>query len=193
MHRLKTTLITLLSITMFSACSGEKQDTPQPSQNTEPVVINGHTLPPEPDPKINNSTLLGIDSNKNGVRDDVERKIYLQYDEEIERQYLMMSARKQQKRLEANNLIQNAEKWERLDRYTFGCISYISHEYGIRLYGNIDFVLDNVYNTRSRLEKYMAYNQALSGGVYGTPKSYEVESSCDFNVTRAITIDNEDD
>ncbi len=42
-------------------------------------VINGHCLPPEPDPKINNSTLLGIDSNNNGVRDDVERWIYKTY------------------------------------------------------------------------------------------------------------------
>lgn len=38
-----------------------------------------YTLPPEPDPKINNSTLLGIDSNNNGVRDDVERWIYMEY------------------------------------------------------------------------------------------------------------------
>ena len=43
-------------------------------------VIHGHRLPPEPDPKINNSTLLGIDSNNNGVRDDVERWIYTHYD-----------------------------------------------------------------------------------------------------------------
>ena len=42
-------------------------------------IINGHILPPEPDPKINNSTLLGIDSNNNGVRDDVERWIYKTY------------------------------------------------------------------------------------------------------------------
>ncbi len=40
---------------------------------TEVEVINGYTLPPEPDETINNSTLLGIDSNDNGVRDDVER------------------------------------------------------------------------------------------------------------------------
>ena len=42
-----------------------------------------YKLPPEPDPKINNSTLLGIDSNNNGVRDDVERWIYETYDEYI--------------------------------------------------------------------------------------------------------------
>ena len=35
--------------------------------------VNGHILPPEPDPKVNNATLGGVDSNNNGVRDDVER------------------------------------------------------------------------------------------------------------------------
>ncbi len=40
-----------------------------------PAVIHGHRLPPEPDPKVNNATLLGVDVNHNGVRDDVERWI----------------------------------------------------------------------------------------------------------------------
>ncbi len=42
---------------------------------------DGHILPPEPDPKVNNATLLGVDVNKNGVRDDVERWIYKTYKE----------------------------------------------------------------------------------------------------------------
>ncbi|WP_457744487.1 Ig-like domain-containing protein, partial [Sulfurimonas sp.] len=40
--------------------------------------INGYKLPPEPDETLNNSTLLGIDVNNNGVRDDVERWIFLE-------------------------------------------------------------------------------------------------------------------
>jgi hypothetical protein len=40
-------------------------------------------LPPEPDPAVNDSTLLGVDVNDNGVRDDVERWIYETYDEYI--------------------------------------------------------------------------------------------------------------
>ena len=46
-------------------------------------TVNGHVLPAEPDETLNNSTLLGIDSNSNGVRDDVERWIYETYDEYI--------------------------------------------------------------------------------------------------------------
>jgi len=41
--------------------------------------VDGHRVPPKPDPKKNNSTLLGVDVNKNGVRDDVERWIYKKY------------------------------------------------------------------------------------------------------------------
>ncbi len=48
-----------------------------------PEVMYGHTLPPEPDPDINNATLLGVDSNDNGVRDDVERWIYNRYNTHI--------------------------------------------------------------------------------------------------------------
>ena len=42
-------------------------------------VVNGHVLPPEPDKTLNDFTLLGIDVNDNGVRDDVERWIYEEY------------------------------------------------------------------------------------------------------------------
>ena len=33
-------------------------------------------LPPEPDPILNDTTIHGIDANKNGVRDDIEIYIY---------------------------------------------------------------------------------------------------------------------
>ncbi|MGP1561412.1 MAG: hypothetical protein ACTTIC_04905 [Helicobacteraceae bacterium] len=48
----------------------------------KPEIINGYVLPPEPDEKLNNSTLLGIDSNGNGIRDDVERYIIKRYAKE---------------------------------------------------------------------------------------------------------------
>ena len=44
-----------------------------------PLVIHGHTLPPDPGEE-GKKTLLGIDVNNNGVRDDVERWIYMTYD-----------------------------------------------------------------------------------------------------------------
>jgi len=41
--------------------------------------VMGKNLPPKPDPKLNNSTLQGIDANKNGIRDDVELAIFEKY------------------------------------------------------------------------------------------------------------------
>lgn len=40
---------------------------------TDSEVINGITVPPEPDPVLNDATLTGVDINGNWVRDDVER------------------------------------------------------------------------------------------------------------------------
>ncbi|MDR1284894.1 MAG: hypothetical protein LBJ88_01690 [Campylobacteraceae bacterium] len=46
-------------------------------------VMYGYQLPPCPDLKENDKTLLGIDTNDNGVRDDVEVWIYHHYDKYI--------------------------------------------------------------------------------------------------------------
>jgi hypothetical protein len=44
------------------------------------LIDNTYKLPPEPNVRVNDSTLLGIDTNNNNVRDDVERWIYQTYD-----------------------------------------------------------------------------------------------------------------
>jgi hypothetical protein len=52
---------------LLSACGGGSSS----SANTA-TTINGITVPPAPDPTINATTLAGVDSNSNGVRDDAE-------------------------------------------------------------------------------------------------------------------------
>ena len=74
----KTLLLTLMAVWIGGCTSSPDYytvDVDSANMDKYPagMVINGHTLPPEPDPKVNNKTLLGIDSNGNGVRDDVER------------------------------------------------------------------------------------------------------------------------
>lgn len=44
---------------------------------------NTYKLPPEPNTRTNDSTVLGIDTNSNNVRDDVERWIYQTYDQYV--------------------------------------------------------------------------------------------------------------
>lgn len=44
-------------------------------QDPKVMVINGVKVPPVPDPIENNKTLGGIDTDNNGVRDDIDRLI----------------------------------------------------------------------------------------------------------------------
>lgn len=60
-------------------CGGGSDDSPSTDCKTE--VINGITVPLEPDVQVNNSTLAGVDSNSNGVRDDVERLAAINFNE----------------------------------------------------------------------------------------------------------------
>lgn len=46
--------------------------------STDATVINGIPVPPDPG-ALADATLLGVDVNQNGVRDEVERQIALQY------------------------------------------------------------------------------------------------------------------
>ena len=66
--------IVALAVVVLVACGGGSQSSNTPAQNS-PEVINGITVPPEPASTSNNATLAGIDSNNNGVRDDVERAL----------------------------------------------------------------------------------------------------------------------
>jgi len=47
--------------------------------NSQKITLDdvmGKNLPPQPDQKLNDSTVAGIDVNKNGIRDDVELAIF---------------------------------------------------------------------------------------------------------------------
>ena len=159
----------------------------------ETIVINGHILPPEPDPKHNNATLLGIDVNKNGVRDDVERKIYLTFHKEIKRQYYMQEARHLQAMLADPDLIQNAFDWQKKNNYNIACGSYLYRKHNVELkFENIQFIEEVTLTTKNRLRKYLKYDRKLSGGVYSVPNELRVEGSCGFDVKKALETDRVD-
>ena len=65
----------LASVTINSLENNKTISLQETDQSNGNEVINGITVPPEPDRRTNRVTLAGVDSNRNGVRDDVERKI----------------------------------------------------------------------------------------------------------------------
>lgn len=72
-NKLEILILLLVSTMYLSGCTGSSgkaqaaSDTlPAPGQN------NSAILPPMPDPQVNKATIAGVDSNKDGIRDDVE-------------------------------------------------------------------------------------------------------------------------
>ena len=154
-------------------------------------IINGHTLPPEPDPKINNATLLGIDVNNNGVRDDVERWIYKTYQDKhpiyidiamqaVRGYKLILQAPEKAK--EIHNEVRKARHCEAYYRYTakyFNEPILIKNDFDTRFLRKIIY-----FNTEERKDAYDRYDNLLSGGSYTLPSLDERKKACDFNTSK---------
>jgi hypothetical protein len=149
--------------------------------------VNGHRLPPEPDKTLNDSTLLGIDTNNNGVRDDVERWIYKTYDHPIERGIFMQSARAYQKVIvdpskahETMKYIDDASDCEGYWRYWKILYKDRNESYILERYRDLEKEIRPIqFNTLKRHMAYERFNATLSGGVYtsgGTSKD-----KCEFD------------
>jgi hypothetical protein len=159
------------------------------SNNTKLTIyweVNGHRLPPEPDPTVNNATLKGVDSNNNGVRDDVERKIYEKFSKPIERVMAMDEARFNQK-----TLVEPATKAKEIVMFSTkigNCSIYLKH-IGLRAkkWRENDKYIDNItFNNPQRVRKYLDYNLALSGGVYGSSPSDWNKDACSQEVKNVL-------
>ena len=138
----------------------------------EPQIIHGHQLPPEPDPVVNDSTLLGIDVNENGVRADVEIWILNKYKDhhkivseialQMGRAYQIViadpaNAKETYKYIDA---AQDCNFYFLDDAEEFGDPILIDHVILNNEFKNIQL------NTEVRVKAYLKHDQLLSGGVY---------------------------
>ncbi len=154
--------------------------------------INGYKLPPEPDPAVNNATLLGIDSNNNGVRDDVERYVIQTYkDEKIAVEIGFQVARA------FNVVIENPENAKEVDRVLTAaqdCAGYFeddADEFGDPILLDTDIVTSKKFksimlNTASRIRAYLEYNRNLSGGVFTLTHADKEKEKCTFDVEQML-------
>ena len=150
-------------------------------------VIHGHTLPPEPDPDLNNATLGGVDSNNNGVRDDVERAIYKKYDKKLHAVLVINAAKALQQTL--IQPLENAKDIQKGLAKTLHCEIYLgridsevkSDEFMFAKY------LENLtFNTSKRVKRYLDYNIALSGGNYASKPSDWAKHSCSQEIQNEL-------
>ena len=153
-----------------------------------PEVINGFKLPPEPDEDKNNETLLGIDFNHNGIRDDVERWViqkyansdYPKHKTEIGLQW----GRVVQQIIQSPQTAYEDKKYLLIDkaqecRYrTYEKLGK-SLNYGIdnRIFN--DEYVNKAFNTKERIKAYYRFNGNMSGHVFDDPY---FEKPCDFDL-----------
>lgn len=121
-------------------------------------TVKGYELPPEPDKTINNSTLLGIDSNNNMLRDDVERWVVNQ-----PWSHQLIAAGLQRMRglqiLIDDNFGSNKRKstFNDLARSVYRSLnSRIDDNKNLR---------DIIYNTQERKKAYREYDMSFSGNI----------------------------
>ncbi len=146
-------------------------------------------LPDEPDEQLNNSTLLGIDTNRNGVRDDVERWIIDKYKDKhpIHIDIAMQAANAYKKVLETPE--EAVEIRDEVNGALF-CAWYYENdaeEFGdpILVHGRIDVVVKGKYfNTSIRKDIYKQYDIMLSGGSYDNPWAKERKKMCNFDTKK---------
>jgi hypothetical protein len=192
-------MIAILALTLIS-CKGnsgsgqtESPITPIADDSTKYSckggdIVNGYMLPPCPDEKLNDSTLLGIDSNNNGVRDDVERWLIVKYKDKhrIVTEIGFQTARAAQiiiqdpsKARETTKIMEAAQAcnvYFTVDADEFGDPILIDHTIIVsKDFKSIQF------NTAERIKAYLDHNRALSGGVYTLPKG-SYKRFCDFDV-----------
>ena len=150
-------------------------------------IINGDTLPPKPDPIANNATLGGVDSNNNGVRDDVERAIYKKYLKKLHRVLLIDEAKQlQQTMTKSLNYAKDIEK--DLSRVT-DCEIYIrriDNEVKSDDFESISYLENITFNNPQRVKKYLDYNLALSGGNYASNPANWNRNACSPEVIEAL-------
>ncbi|WP_456401748.1 hypothetical protein [Hydrogenimonas sp.] len=157
--------------------------------------VDGHRLPPEPDPKINNATLLGMDVNHNGVRDDVERWIYEEYKDKhpIHIDIAMQIAKASQEILKNPNMsVSKAKLLHKAEVNGLICESYFSiyaKYFNKKILVKTDigtgYLEDLYFNTEDRKQIYKKYSSLLSGDSYSTPPADEnMTSYCDFNASK---------
>ncbi|WP_373033128.1 Ig-like domain-containing protein [Sulfurovum sp.] len=168
-----------------------------------PEVINGHQLPPEPDPVVNNSTLLGIDANGNGVRDDVEIYILQRYADDTEypktkTAIALQFANAYQYIVGHDPKYSYKNKTYKYADYALDCFGYFIDagikKNNLRSTNISKHIVKNkifdeeleskLFNTKERMKAYFYFNASLSGHMLGGGGGVlsSTKDKCNFDI-----------
>jgi len=172
----------------FNGCGGGGSSsaiaptpTPKLPSNLTPVqqaLIDA--LPPDPG-EAGKATLEGIDSDHDGVRDDIQRYIVLNYlDSAKTRTALTQYAKAVQTTLPEANDKQASLENEKEVSGAMDCLMYIVGS-ALKAAPVLNMLHKELVNTQERKSAYDRYDGQLSGGVFYAPPVDQRASFCKFN------------
>jgi hypothetical protein len=157
--------------------SGPPNPDPEPGTDPPPGIDPGEQLPPDPG-EAGKATLEGIDSDGDGIRDDIQRYIALTYpDSQKTRAALRQAAIALQKIILESPDVEPALYNTELEARASECIRYIHPDAGREI---DNMLLAEFLNTLDRSRAYLEYDAKLSGHVFGVKNIDEYRSSCSF-------------
>lgn len=168
-------------IELRQAVAGKPQNTiakPLPITLTITQFVSDG-LPPDPG-SAGKQTLLGIDSDGDGVRDDIQRYIHFTYPNEEKLKLALMEVAKQYQKLllEADDpdaVFNNATK---MARHT-ECLFFIKDRSSFDIHGALRA---EILNTKERSLAYITYNKNLAGESTLRRSRADWKRSCTFDV-----------
>jgi len=182
--------LAVLAVIFVASCgltgcrsNGENRSNSSAPANTGTTEIPG--LPPDPG-EAGKATLAGIDSDNDGVRDDIQRYIALTYPNSTKNQAALTQMAKvmQNALLDANDKQKSVKHGEEVSKAS-ECHTYLlgndvaAVDASYKMEKDMDSI---ILNTDARNKAYFTYNDQLGGEVFfGTPDS-QIATACDFDV-----------
>jgi hypothetical protein len=172
-------VLAIASVFVFAGCGGDGNGVNPKKENQTPSVVDDG-LPPDPG-EAGKATIAGIDSDNDGVRDDIQRYIAQTHsNSEKTRAVLTQYAKVAQNALldadDKELSIQHAEEWNR----SIDCLDYVASSYQdmSKKSDELDAV---ILNTDERTKSYFKYDSQLGGEVFSGFSYDERSNACDFD------------
>jgi hypothetical protein len=161
----------LTTTTTFElSCSGSA-GTPAASTT---LTVNVVPLPPAP-PAGGTSTVAGVDSNSNGLRDDIERYLLTEYVGGDTRDTLVARGKILGVALTASPTVDNAQDVN-LDLFrNLECLVHVAPDQAKQVAGEL---LAQMLNTPDRLRAYLLMDEAAAGQVIQLRHEADVAAAC---------------
>jgi len=162
-------------------CNADYLDTDPDCQSEppdDPPDPPGNGLPPDPG-EAGMATLEGIDSDQDGIRDDIQRYIALTYPDSQKTQAALRQAATalQIIILESPNE-ESALRNTELEARASECLWYIRPDKGYKI---DDLLMAEFLNTLPRSRAYLEFNSKLGGHVFRGKDLDEYKTSCTFD------------